>query len=163
MFCPNCAAQNETAQHYCRACGLKLDAIVESLSSQRPSEEFALLLKRRRRFEMLGAFFLSMAGVVGLSILIAAVFYYKMQWVGPQILFGSASIALVVFTLLSGFFLSYPKIMMKLDRFNVEPMNSPKVEAVTTRKLIDERPFEPISSVTEDATELLPVRNKSTI
>ena len=112
---------------------------------------------------MLGAFFLSMAGVVGLSILIAAVFYYKMQWVGPQILFGSASIALVVFTLLSGFFLSYPKVMMKLDRFNVEPMNSPKVEAVRTRKLIDERPFEPISSVTEDATELLPVRNKSTI
>jgi len=31
---------------------------------------------------MLGVFFLSMAGVVGLSILIAAVFYYKMQWVG---------------------------------------------------------------------------------
>lgn len=157
MFCPNCAAQNEVAQHFCRACGLKLDNIAVDLSSQRPSEEFARLLQRKRRLEFLGTVCLSTAGFIGLCIVAAAVFYYKMQWVGPEILFGSASIALVVFTILSAFLLSYPKVMMKLSRRSSRLSNPAKdvVAAVTTSKLIEEKFFEPVPSVTEDSTELL--------
>jgi hypothetical protein len=163
MFCPNCAAQNHVAQHYCRTCGLKLDVIAEDLSSQRPSEEFARLLQRKRQFQLLGVSSLSIAGVIGIFTVAAAVFYYKMQWVGPELLFRSASIALVLFTLISAFFFSYPKFMKKLDRLNPRP-SSPlqnRVEAAATDKLIEERPFEPIPSVTEDSTELLPLRNRT--
>ena len=163
MFCPNCASQNEVTQHYCRTCGLKLDIILEDLSAQRPSEEFARLLLRKRRFELAGIFCLSMAGFLGLCIVITAIFYNKMQWVGPQLLFGSASIALVLFTILSGFLLSYPKFMMKVDKLNYPAgsRSASEVGAITTHKLIEERPFEPVPSVTEDATELLPVHSKT--
>ena len=117
----------------------------------------------KKRLEYLGVLCLSTAGFIGLCIVLAAIFYYKMQWVGPQLLFGSASIALVLFTLLSAVFLSYPKIMMKFDRLNSHLPNPPKneVEPVTTRKLFEERPFEPVPSVTEDSTELLLTRNKT--
>ena len=157
MFCPNCAAQNDTAQHFCRACGLKLDAIAEDLAAQRPSEEFAKLLARKRRFEMLGIFSISTAGIIGISMLIAGAFYYKMQWIGPELLFRSASIALVLFALASVFFFNYPKLVMKFDKLNPRLPNVPKkdVEPVTTRKLIEDRPFEPVPSVTEHSTELL--------
>ena len=160
MFCPNCAAQNDITLHYCRACGLKLDTIAENVSSQRPSAEFAHVLDRLRRFEFLGVACLSVAGFIGLSIVVAAIFYYKMQWVGPQVLFGSASIALVVFTVLSAIFLSYPKFALKRSRLSMPSSNPPKneVEAITTNKLIDDRPFEPVPSVTEHSTELLSER-----
>jgi uncharacterized membrane protein YvbJ len=164
MFCPNCAAQNNASQHYCRTCGIKLDEIAESLASQRPSEEFARLMQRKRRFELAGILCLSTAGIIGLCLVIAAVFYYKLQWVGPELLFRSASIALVLFTLLSGIFLSYPKIAKKFESLKSRVPNPPKneVEAVTTSKLIEDRPFEPIPSATEDSTELLPIRSKTT-
>jgi hypothetical protein len=163
MFCPNCAAQNDATQHYCRACGLKLDAIAENLSSQRPSEESARLLQRKRRFELLSILCISTAGIIGLCLVIAAVFYYKMQWVGPELLFRSASIALALFALTSVFFFAYPKLVKKFDTLSRERPSPPKseVDAVTTRKLIEEGPFEPIPSVTEDPTELLAVRSKT--
>jgi hypothetical protein len=163
MFCPNCAAQNEVTQHYCRTCGLKLDAIAEDLSSQRPSEEFTRLLQRKRRFELLGVLCTSTAGIIGLCMLIAVAFYYKMQWVGPELLFRSAGIALALFALASIFFFSYPKLAKKFDKLNTRLTSPPKgeFEAVTTRNLIEERPFEPVPSVTEDSTELLPIRNKT--
>jgi hypothetical protein len=66
MFCPNCAAQNEETQHYCRMCGLQLDAIAANLTVQRPSPKMAVLLKRKRRAQMLGVVSLSTAGVIGL-------------------------------------------------------------------------------------------------
>ena len=163
MFCPNCAAQNDATQHYCRTCGLKLDVIAEALSSQRPSEEFTRLLQRKRRFEFFGVLCISTAGIIGLCILLAAVFYYKMQWVGPELLFQSAGIALALFALASIFFFSYPKLMMKFNKLNSHLPGAPRsyVETATTHKLIEERPFEPIPSVIEDSTELLPVRNKT--
>lgn len=163
MFCPNCAAQNDVAQHYCRTCGLKLDVIAEDLSSQRPSEAFASLLQRKRQLELLGVACLSIAGVIGLFIVAAAVFYYKMQWIAPELLFGFASIALVLFTILSALFLSYPKFMKRLAQSNPRPPDPEKkeLEAVTTQKLIEEKPIEPIQSVTEDSTELLPIRNRT--
>ena len=164
MFCPNCAAQNDVAQHYCRTCGLKLDVIADDLLSQRPSDEFARLLERKRTFQLLGVASLSIAGVIGVFIVAAAIFYYKMQWVGPELLFRSASIALVLFTLFSAFFLSYPKFMKKLARLDSPPveLSRNEVEAVTTRKLIEEGPFEPVPSVTEDSTELLSIRTRTT-
>src|SRR5215813_2621559 len=111
MFCPNCAAQNDVAQRYCRTCGLKLDAIAQDLSSQRPSDEFARLLKRKRQFEWAGALSMMTAGMIGLSMLIAGGFYYKLHWLGLEVLFWSASIALALFALASVFFFNYAKFV----------------------------------------------------
>lgn len=156
MFCPNCASQNESAQHYCRACGLKLDAIVADVAAQRPSEEFARLLKRKRRFELLGLASLSIAGIIGLSMLFAAAFYYKLQFFSLEVLMRSASVALVVFALASIVLIFYPKLTLKIDRINprLSPEESGQSEAFTTSKLLSDQPFEP-ATVTEQSTELL--------
>jgi uncharacterized membrane protein YvbJ len=96
MFCPNCAAQNEAAQHYCRMCGLKLDAVAAELALQKPSVETAELLKRQKLMQRIGRFSLSTAGVIGLALLLAQVIYYKLMIFGPELLFGGAIGAVVL-------------------------------------------------------------------
>jgi len=81
-FCPNCAAPNVESQHYCRMWGLRLDAIVAELTAQDPSPEVALLLKRQRQIERLGIFSLTIAGIIGLCLLIAVASYYKLAILG---------------------------------------------------------------------------------
>jgi hypothetical protein len=156
MFCPNCAAQNDVSQHFCRGCGLKLDAIVADVTAQRPSEEFAKLLRRKRRFELAGVASLSVAGIIGLSLLMANAFYYKLQIFGPELLFRSAAVALFIFAIASIFFFNYPKLFMKFDKLNPRlPVDKDEhKESATTNRLLSDPPFEP-ASVTEHSTELL--------
>ena len=161
MFCPNCAAQNDAEQHYCRTCGLKLDAIAAELAEQTPSAEYAMLQRRKRAFEILGMFSFATAGLIGFSLLIAKAFYYKLILFGPDILFYSASGALILFGLLSVFFFNYPKLFMNFDKLN-HRLSSPNANndlSLPTNKLLNDPPFQP-ASVTEHSTELLPVRRK---
>ena len=161
MFCPNCAAQNDAEQHYCRTCGLKLDAIAAELAEQTPSAEYAMLQRRKRAFEILGMFSFATAGLIGFSLLIAKAFYYKLILFGPDILFYSASVALILFGLLSVFFFNYPKLFMNFDKLN-HRLSSPNANndlSLPTNKLLNDPPFQP-ASVTEHSTELLPVRRK---
>ena len=69
-----------------------------------------------------------------------------------------------MFGLLSIFFFNYPQMFMKIDSANprLRPTPAPEPEkAATTGKLIEDRIFEPVGSVTEHSTELLYVeRNK---
>jgi hypothetical protein len=153
MFCPNCAAQNDTAQHYCRMCGLKLDSIAADLTAQRPSAEMAELFKRQKRMQMMGVFSLSTAGGIGLALLLAQVVYYKLMILGPELLFGGASGAIILLLFASVFFFNYPKRFMKLDRSG-QRLPAQTDTSVTTNKLLDDPPFEP-ASVTEHSTELL--------
>lgn len=157
MFCPNCASANDNSQHYCRTCGLKLDAIVAEMVGQRPSEEFSRLLKRKRWFEKLGILSISISGFLGFCLLLANAFYYKLQFFGPELLFRSATVALLAFALASIFFFNYPKLFMKFDRLNpLLPVERGEVgsDRATTNKLLSDPPFEH-ASVTEHSTELL--------
>lgn len=102
---------------------------------------------------MLGVFSLSTAGVIGFSLLLANAFYYKLQIFGPELLFRSASVALLFFGLASVFFFNYPKLFMKFDRLNprLEPKKNVLSEAAPTNRLLADPPFEP-ASVTEHST-----------
>jgi hypothetical protein len=151
MFCPNCAAQNDVSQHYCRTCGLGLDAIVAEMAVQNPSEEMAALLKTKRRTELLGKFALSISGIIGLSLLLALAFYYKLAIFGPEVLFGSAIGALVLFLLASIIFFGYSKFVLKIDALR---LHEPDELSTSTAKLLNDPPFEP-ASVTEHSTERL--------
>jgi len=134
-------------------CGLRLDAIASELAAQKPPAEMAVLLKRKRQAEMLGVVSLSTAGVIGLMLFLSKVFYYKLLLLGPELLFGSAIGAIILFLLASIFFFNYPKLFLKLGRVN--PRFSEQAEITTpTNKLLNDPRFEP-ASVTEHSTELL--------
>lgn len=153
MFCPNCGAQNEGAQNYCRMCGLGLDAIAAELAAQNPSPEMALLLKKQRGIEKVGVFSLSIAGIIGLCLLLAVAFYYKLAILGPEILFGSAVGALILFLLASIFLFAYSKYFMKVE-YPDDRLREQRDLTTPTNKLLNDPPVEP-ASVTEHSTELL--------
>jgi hypothetical protein len=156
MFCPNCAAENRSEQNYCRSCGLNLNPITQAVLEQAPSNEYARLHRRKELFEKLGTFSLSIAGIIAFSFLIVLAAYYKMILLGPEVLFWSGFAALISFLLLSIFFFIYPKLFMKFERLNLDRRQTDRSEiAVPTAKLIEDRPFEPIPTVTEDSTDLL--------
>jgi zinc ribbon protein len=156
MFCPNCGAENRVEQNFCRSCGLKLDAISQAVADQFPSKEYAALQRRKELFEKLGLFSLSAAGLIGLGFLLFKVAYFKLILFGPDVLFWSSAIALIGFLLLSVFFFNYPKLFMKFEKLNSR-LSPPEESTLTasTNKLIEDRPFEPVPSVTEHSTELL--------
>ena len=160
MFCPNCASLNDDSQHYCRTCGLKLEHIALDVATQRPSREFAQLLNRKKRVEKLGKLCLGIAGFIGFLILFGQLFYEKLKVLGPDLLFGGASIGLVIFMIAAAVLLSYPRMVMKFD--NLKPRSpvdtlSDQEHHLDTNKLLGETPFEP-ASVTEHSTELLKER-----
>jgi hypothetical protein len=164
MFCPNCAAKNDEAQTYCRSCGLKIDAISRSVAEQFPSKEYAAINRRKELFERFGVAALSISGVIGLMLLLAKVFYWKLILFGPEVLFYSATGAMILFGLLSVVFFNYGKIFLNFDKLNPRlPEHDHHLSdgtAATNRRL-DNKPFEP-ASVTEHSTELLsPKRDNS--
>ena len=142
MFCPNCAAQNNPSQHYCRMCGLKLDAIAAELTIQNPSEEVAALLKKKRYMELLGKSALTISGFIRLCLLLTLAVYYKLRLSGPKVLFGSAVGGLILFLLVSIIFLAYPKFFLKIDG---TVLHSPDQLTIPTSKLLNDPPFEPAS------------------
>ncbi len=166
MFCPNCGADNRSEQNYCRSCGLKLDSISRSVAEQFPSVEYAKLQKRKELFEKLGLGSLAVAGAIGLGMILSKAAYYKLILFGPEVLMWSAFGAFALSAMLSVFFFNYPKLFMKIEKVNprLSPTDeSTEVVSMPTNKLIDDRPFEPVGSVTEHSTELLPsVRDSGT-
>jgi zinc-ribbon domain len=162
MFCPNCGVENRSEQNYCRSCGLKLDTISQLVSEQFPTKEYAALQKRKELFEKLGLFSLSIFGFLGFLFLLVAG-YYKIILFGADVVLAAALAAFIGFGLLAVFFFNYPKLFMKFEKIN--PRLSPTEESAMTGQpnsnLIEDKPFEPVPSVTEDSTELLSVENKT--
>ena len=135
---------------------MRLDVIAAELTAQNPSPEMALLLKKQRRIEKLGVYSLSIAGVIGVCLLLAIGLYYKLQFFGPEFIFGSAMGALILFLLASISLLAYSKYFMKIGQ---PDYSLPRKDLATpTDKLLSDPPFQP-ASVTEHSTELL--RRKS--
>jgi hypothetical protein len=161
MFCPNCGAENNAEQNYCRGCGLRLDTIMHAVNDQFPSKEYAELQRRRQIFQNLGLFSLSAAGLIAVGFVLFKAAYYKLILLGPDVLFGSAIAALVGFLLLSVFFFNFPKFFMRFERLerSSDRTEKPKVR-VNTNKLIEDPIFEPVPSVTEHSTELLPGKTR---
>lgn len=161
MFCPNCGSENKTEQNFCRLCGLKLDAIWQAVAEQTPSEEYAILKRRKDVFDKMGVVSLSVFGIIGFSFLFAKVIQFKLAFFGENVLYWSGFIAFVVFGLLSVFFFNYPKLFMNFEKLNprLSPSEEKQISQPTT-KLIEDHPFEPVASVTENSTELLLNKNQ---
>ncbi|MEQ1764604.1 MAG: zinc-ribbon domain-containing protein [Pyrinomonadaceae bacterium] len=161
MFCPNCGKENAADQSYCRACGLKLGGIAKVVAEILPSEENAALQRRKRILEKLGFGALSIAGLIALMSFLVAAALYKLIVFGPEVLFLASAIALGAFVMLGAGLIGYSKLFLpRAATERVDPTDEIS-SAHTTGKLIEDRPFEPVPSVVENTTDLLPRKSRS--
>lgn len=163
MFCPNCGANNSTEQKFCRACGLNLEKSAESLLEQLPTAQSANLLKHEKLIEKFGNFALGGFGVVvlfGVTILIYTI-VKKFLVNGTDVYLAILLIAFITFALLSLIFVIFNE-SLKEKKAKINPVVKNELnEKRDAAKLLEEKTFEPISSVTENSTELLYAKNKT--
>jgi len=163
MFCPNCSANNSTEQKFCRSCGLNLEKSAESLIEQIPNAQNANLLKQTQQIEKFGNFALGGFGVVLLTAVGAIIYFIfsKMILSGANVLAGILIIAFFIFAVLSVIFVILNE-STKEKKAKINPVLADELTgAKDTGKLLEEKPFEPVSSVTENSTELLFAENKT--
>lgn len=153
MFCPNCGTKNSVGLNYCRSCGLKLDAIIEAVEDQLPSQVDAGMQRRKKKAERNALIHLSIVGVI---CLIISVLLFT-QYTNLGYYFGAVLPGAIVLMV----FLLGPALGHLYYAKSLKPKYRPMADEVpistgVTSRLIEDRPFEPAhSSVTEDTTELL--------
>jgi hypothetical protein len=160
MYCPNCGAQNKKKQNFCRYCGLHLTDVEKTFLDQLIFGEETKRLKTLRNVRKTtdyAQFFSVVMLVVGIAALI----------------FSDSNIGKILLTAgLLSFFLAQAirEIFGYFQRQNAGknerqslPIKAERREFNTreTNKLIEEKPFTPVLSVTENSTELLFVDRKS--
>jgi hypothetical protein len=162
MFCPNCGANNTTEQNFCRSCGLSLEKVSLALLEQIPSAENAELVRQHKDLEKLVRL-----GFVGLEIV--AVFAFgamiysvvvKMILSETNIIGGIVIIAFTLFAVLSLAYVLYMKTLENNRKLLHLSKNIEMPEDKISGKLLEEKSFEPVPSVTEDTTKLLKVEPK---
>lgn len=164
MFCPNCGNKNSADQKFCRACGLGLQKIAESVSEQLPTKLDLSLQQKKERFEKLGVIALSVFGA-GVAIPILYSIFYKMMWTQGKVAAGLGLLALIV---VLGCGLLSVILFAKANEVKENPAkrgpNDPQVlkPGEDTGKLLHEAgPQQPVFSVTDRTTELLRAEKKS--
>ena len=164
MFCPNCGANNSTEQKFCRSCGLNLEKTAESMLEQIPSAESAKFLKRERNLEKFGNIALGGFGIVLLTGIIAIIYLIitKVILSGNSIFGGIMLIAFIIFASLSLAYVAFNEDLKERKQKTNPTLKNELAEKQDTAKLLEEKPFEPVGSVTENSTELLFVENKTT-
>lgn len=163
MFCPNCGANNSTEQKFCRSCGLNLERTAESLLMQVPSAESAKLLKRERNLERFGNIAFGGFGVVLLSG-IGAIIYYtftKMILSGQSVIAGIFIIAFLIFAALTLIYVAFREDLNERKQKLNPTLKDELSEAKTAGRLLEDKPFEPVPSVTENTTDLLYTESKT--
>jgi len=133
---------------------LKLEAVVEAVAEQLPSQVDAAMQRRKEKAERAAFTHLSIAGAI---CLIISVLLFT-QYTNLGYYFGAVlpgAIVLMVFLLVPALGHLYYAKSLKPKHLPQEG-EAPAPTAVTSR-LIEDRPFEPAVSVTESTTELLKV------
>lgn len=162
MFCPNCGANNSSEQNFCRACGLNLEKIALSLFDQLPSAESAELLRRERSLEKLGT-----VTFTGLGLLVLLGVGSAFYLIVTRLIFAGnvfAGIALMVFVVFAVLGVAYVYLNEDLKERKQKSKPGLKNELeknLQTGKLLEDKPFQPASSVVENTTDLLHVEQKT--
>jgi len=164
MFCPNCGTENNVGLNYCRSCGLKLDAIVEAVADQLPSQVDAEYLRRKEKFDR--ARLTSKLIAVGVALALAVFLYTQYTNLGyffGVVLFGSIVAWIFFFLLPAAGFEYYGMVHLKpkhLPPGEVPVQADVPASPAPTSRLIEDRPSDYVSSVTEDTTKNLHARGK---
>ena len=155
MYCPNCGTTISSDQSFCRACGLGLEKIAQSLVEQRPNEFEESLQQRKERIERWGVAALS---VFGLGVLSIPLYKIVMMMLEGRVLAGLGFLALMV---VLGCGLLAVILFAKANEVGEAGLKGRGASSATlpktntTAKLLPSDQLDPVPSVTERTTELL--------
>lgn len=162
MYCPNCGTRTSTDQKFCRACGLGLEKIAQSLGEQLPARMDQSLLARKDRLEKFGVGALSVFGVgvlgyllypVGQKILEQGSLLAILVLVGWVIMLGCGLLSVILFA-------RAKELGEQASKRHLQP-NEIETSG-STRELLPEARLEPVTTVTERTTELLFAEKRDT-
>lgn len=155
MYCPNCGNKTSTDQKFCRACGLGLEKIAQSLGEQLPARLDQSLTARKERLEKLGLGALSVFGLgiiglilysVGQKLLAQGSLLAILAMVGLVIMLGCGLLSVILFA-------RAKELGEQASKRQLQP-NANEL-AGSTKELLPEGRFEPVPTVTERTTDLL--------
>ena len=155
MYCPNCGTITSSEQSFCRACGLSLEKIAQSLVEQRPNEFAESLQQRKERIERWGV---AALGVFGLGVASIPLYKIVMMMLEGRVLAGLGFLALFL-VLACGllavilFAKAHEVGEAKIKGRATSPETLPT--GSTTAKLSAPDQVDSLPSVTERTTELL--------
>lgn len=162
MYCPNCGKQTSAEQKFCRACGLGLEPIAQSLGEQLPARVDQSLRERQERLEKLGVGALSVFGLGILGLLVYAVgqklvasqgsLIAILAIIGLVIMFGSGVLSAILFA-------RAKELGEQASKRQPQPN---EIETGSTRELLPEGRFEPVPTITERTTDLLFAEKRNT-
>lgn len=157
MYCPNCGQSNELDQRFCRKCGLNLEEIGESLSSQLLGGKVE---PADRRLELFGNIAFGGFGIIVLLGIAALIYTVLAETVlsGKDMVFG---IALTLFLVFAAMTLAYVAMNESRKQKQAKRKRKPELASPDTAKLLDDPHFEPVPSVVDDTTELLKVEART--
>ncbi|HEU4835612.1 MAG TPA: zinc ribbon domain-containing protein [Pyrinomonadaceae bacterium] len=159
MYCPNCGNKNAEDQNYCRACGLGLEKIAQSVSEQLPSVAVKSLQERKERLERLG--------VASLSVFGLGIFGFLLYNIFSKLLLSQGLFVAVLAVLAAIIFLGSGLVSVVLfakakelkEAAGNRQLNPSGDTAETTGKLLEPHQ-QPAFSITDRTTNLLPVDAK---
>ncbi|HEX8567308.1 MAG TPA: zinc ribbon domain-containing protein [Pyrinomonadaceae bacterium] len=159
MHCPNCGSRNKKHQNYCRYCGLHLPDIEKLFLSQLVFGEDTKQLKKLRSAGKLIDY------VQILLIVLFALGVFRLattDFDGGKDLVKLSLVSFMLLMAADGTLKYFQRQSLKTNRRDViTSAEEEKLEARETAKLIEEKPFSPVPSVTEVSTELLFVEANS--
>jgi hypothetical protein len=153
MYCPNCGANNNKKQNFCRYCGLHLQDIEKRFLNQLVFGTETKRLKSLRQIRQITDYaqlftFLTLA--LGMIFLFYDSSFGKMLITASLLAYFLSEIVREIF----GYFQRQSSTKNKeSENFNVTSKS--ELEGKETNKLLEEKPFIPVPSVTENSTELL--------
>jgi len=150
MYCPNCGNKNADPQNFCRACGLSLEKIAQSLAEQLPTVAIKGLQERKDKLERLGVTSLSVFGLAIFGFLLYSIYFKLLPANGPLL----SALAVLVVTLFIGSGLASVILFAKAKE--LKDAAGKRQLGPTTGKLLEPHD-QPAFSVADRTTNLLPV------
>lgn len=159
MFCPNCGANNNKKQNYCRFCGLNLQDTTKSLMNQIIFGEDSNLLRTLSSVKRFVDF--ASTALVGMLIVGVVAYLFIDPKFGKDLMKMSLGFFFLIKTIqeIIGYFQRKERSKAKTNKFGQSTVE--QVESEETIKFLEEKPFDPVPSVAEKSTELFPTKYKT--